>query len=251
MQVVTRNPLASPGILGLNGGAALAVVAAGALGAAAGPAAPWIALAGAAAAGTLVQAVAGMGRAGPIRLTLVGAALSIFLTSLTQGVLVVDEATLDESRRWLAGSVGGRSAADLGHIAPFLVAGLLGACALGGALSAMALGDEVASSLGVRPGRVRLAGSAVVVALAGASVAVAGPVGFVGLAVPHVSRFLVGEDQRWVLAGAAVLGAGGLVAADLAARVVAAPNELPLGAVTAMVGAPFFVWLARTVRRRA
>jgi iron complex transport system permease protein len=251
MQGTTRNPLAEPGILGINAGAAFAVVAAISwLGVTSVTADAAFALAGAAVAAVLVLALGGTGRGGPTpaRLALAGAVLSAFLVSLTSAVLVFDAQTLDEFRFWIVGSIAGRDAGVTLSVLPLIAAGLLIALATGPALNALALGDEVARSLGQRVGRVRAAAGLGFALLAGGAVAAAGPVSFVGLAVAHVARGAVGSDYRWIVPYSMVLGAALLLAGDVLGRVIVRPAELEVGIVTALLGAPFFIWLVR--RRR-
>ncbi len=248
MQGVTRNPLAEPGILGINAGAAFAVVVAiFSLGLSSLAAYVWFALLGAAVTALLVYALGASGRDGatPIKLALAGAVMAAVLVSLTSAVLVFDTRTLDEFRFWIVGSIAGRDAGVALSVAPFIGAGLLVALLAGRWLNALALGDDVARSLGQRVGRARAASAAGFVLLAGGAVAAAGPIAFVGLAVPHLARALVGPDYRWIVAYSIVLGAILLLAADVLGRVVARPAELEVGVVTAVLGAPFFVWLVR------
>lgn len=248
MQALTRNPLAAPGIVGVNAGAAAAVVAAlfaipgGSLSLYA-----WFAFAGAALSAVTVYALGSLGRGGltPLKLTVAGAALTALLSSFTQGILVLNERTLDEMRFWLAGSVAGREMTLFLQIAPFMAAGLLAALLLSGQITTLALGEDVARGLGQNTAWVKGAAGAIVVLLAGASVAVAGPIGFVGLAVPHLARSLAGTDYRWVLPLAALLGGVLLLLADVAARLVIPPEEVAVGVMTALIGAPFFIHLAR------
>jgi iron complex transport system permease protein len=250
MQGVTRNPLAEPGILGINAGAALAVVVAIQLGVSSVLGYAWFALLGAGIAAVLLFALGASGRGGatPIKLALAGAVLAGLLTALTSAVLVFDARTLDEFRFWIVGSIAGRDADVALTVAPFIGAGLLLALAAGRWLNALALGDDVARSLGQRVGRARVATTAGFVLLAGAAVAAAGPIAFVGLTVPHVARALVGPDYRWIVPYSIVLGAALLLAGDVAGRVVARPSELAVGIVTAVLGAPAFIWLVRRPR---
>lgn len=250
MQGLTRNPLADPGILGVSAGAALAVVVGIALGVTTLPASVWLAFAGAAAAGALVYGLGSVGRGGatPVKLALAGAAVTALLGSLTSGVLLVDVATLDQFRFWVVGSLAGRDVGVAVQVGPFLAAGAVLALASARSLNALALGDDVARSLGQRVGLARGVGALAVVLLTGAAVAACGPIGFVGLTVPHVARALVGPDYRWILPASAVLAPTLLLIADVAGRVVARPGELQVGIVTAALGAPFFVALVR--RRR-
>ncbi|MGH2805231.1 MAG: FecCD family ABC transporter permease, partial [Thermoleophilaceae bacterium] len=208
------------------------------------------ALLGAAASALLVYALGASGRDGatPVKLALAGAVMAALLVSLTSAVLVFDARTLDEYRFWIVGSIAGRDAGVALSVAPFVGAGLLVALLAGRWLNVLALGDDVARSLGQRVGRTRAAAGAGSVLLAGGAVAAAGPITFVGLTVPHVARALVGPDYRWVVPYSIVLGATLLLAGDVIGRVVARPAELEVGVVTAVLGAPFFIWLVR--RRR-
>jgi iron complex transport system permease protein len=249
MQGLTRNPLASPGLLGINAGAALGVVVAVyllkitsltqyAL----------FAFAGAAVAAVAVYALGALGsRSGPtpFSLAIAGAALTALLGSLTTGILILSQRTLDEVRFWLAGSVAGRDLGLLLQAALYLVGGLILALALGRQITALSLGEEVARGLGQRTGWVKGMTGVAVVLLAGGAVAVAGPIAFVGLVIPHMVRFLVGVDYRWIVPYAALLGAVFLVIADVGARLVLRPIELPVGVMTALIGGTFFVWLVR------
>lgn len=253
MQALTGNPLASPGILGINAGATVFVVLAlFLLKTTSLSAYTSAAFLGAAVTGAAVYALGSIGRGGltPLRLAVAGVALSALLSSLTQGILVLNERTLDEIRFWLAGSVAGRDVSLFLRVLPYLLAGLILALLLGRAVTALSLGSDVAQSLGQRTAWVKAAVALAVVLLAGGSVAVAGPIGFVGLAVPHVSRKLVGPDYRWVLPYSAVLGALLVLLADVGARLVIKPQELPVGVMTALLGAPFFIYLARTEAKR-
>lgn len=248
MQGLTRNPLADPGILGIEAGAALAVVAAVFfLGSASLTVYTWFAFLGAAAAAVTVYLLGSMGRGGltPLKLTIAGAALAALFSSLTTGILILSQRTLDEIRFWLAGSLAGRDLNLLLQILPYLVVGLLVAFALGKQITTLSLGEDVARGLGQQTAWVKAVAAIVVVVLAGGSVAVAGPIGFIGLVIPHIVRFFVGVDYRWILPYAAVSGAILLVLADIGARVLIRPQELPVGVMTALAGAPFFIYLAR------
>jgi iron-siderophore transport system permease protein len=251
LQGITRNPLADPGILGINAGAAFSVVVAiYLLGVSSVLGYACFALIGAGATGLLVYALGASGRDGasPVKLALAGAVLAFMLTALTSAVLVFDARTIDEFRFWNVGSLAGRDLGVAGAVAPFIVAGLVVALMAGRWLNAMALGDDVARSLGQSVGRARLACAVAVVLLSGGAVAAAGPIAFVGLAVAHVARALVGSDYRWIVPYSIVLGAILLLGSDVLGRVVTRPTELQVGVVTAAVGAPFFIWLVR--RRR-
>jgi iron complex transport system permease protein len=246
MQGATRNALAEPGILGVNAGAAFAVVlaitfaGAGSVAAYAG-----FALLGAGACAALVLALGGT-RA--VSLALAGSVMAALLVSLTSAVLVFHARTLDEFRFWMVGSIAGRDGGVTLAVLPVIGAGLAVALACGRSLNALALGDDVARSLGTRVARARVMATLGFVLLAGGAVAAAGPVAFVGLAVPHIARALVGHDYRWIVPYSALLGAALLLAGDVLGRVVARPEDLSVGIVTALLGAPFFVWLVR--RRR-
>jgi iron complex transport system permease protein len=248
MQALSRNPLAEPGLLGISWGAALAAVTAQvAFSVESLAVLASIALAGAAAAGAVVLSLGSLGRSGltPAKLVVAGATVSTLLWSLLQGILVVDRQSLEGSRRWLAGSLVGRDLDVLAHVLPYLVAGLVLAFALARPLTAFSLGEDVARGLGQRTGLVKAGAAAAVVLLAGGAVAVAGPLMLVGLAVPHLARFLAGPDYRRVLPVAALLGAVLVMVADVAARLVIHPEELPVGVMTALVGAPVFLHVAR------
>ncbi|WP_328608895.1 iron ABC transporter permease [Amycolatopsis sp. NBC_00345] len=259
MQAVSRNPLAEPGILGVNAGAALSVVLAiSVLGVADAGDYVWFALAGAVLATALVYGIggrvagsgpgAGAGAQGRVRLVLAGAALTACFGAVTGTVTMFNANTFDSYRFWVVGSLANRDTAVLGHVLPFIVAGALVALALGPRLNALALGEDVGISLGVRPGPVRLGGLVAITLLGGAATAAAGPVSFVGLLVPHALRLVLGHDVRWLLAYSVVAGPILLLAADIVGRVVAPPGELEVGIVTAFAGAPVLLWL---VTRRA
>ncbi|MFC5381596.1 FecCD family ABC transporter permease [Aquipuribacter nitratireducens] len=248
MQGLTRNPLADPGILGVSAGAALAVVVgifAFGVGSVTGHV--WFAFAGAAVTSVVVYGLGAMGRDGatPVKLALAGAAVTAFLVSVTTTFLLLDSATLDQYRFWAVGSVAGRGLDVAAQVAPFLAVGAVVALLSGRALNALALGDDVARSLGARVGLTRVTAAVAVVLLVGAATAAAGPIAFVGLTVPHVARALTGPDYRWVLAYSAGLAPALLLAADVLGRVVARPGELQVGIVTAVVGAPVFIALVR------
>jgi iron complex transport system permease protein len=248
MQGVTRNPLADPGLLGINAGASLAVVLAiQGVGISSVLGYVWFAFAGAAVAAVAVYALglAGRGGATPVRLALAGAALTALLTSVTTAILVRDVHVLDRFRFWVVGSLAGRGGDVATQIAPFVVVGVVLALLSGRALNALALGEEAARSLGVRVGWSRLVAIGTVVLLAGSATAAAGPIAFVGLTVPHAARALVGPDHRWVLPYALVLSPALLLAADVVGRVLTPPTELEAGLVTAVIGAPVFIALVR------
>jgi iron complex transport system permease protein len=245
MQGVTRNPLADPGILGVNGGAALFVVAGIYwFGLASLTAYVWLAFAGAAVA---VYLLGSLGREGatPVKLALAGAAMTAMLGSLTTALLIGDVDTFDQFRFWAVGSLAGRGSDIAAQVAPFILVGIGLALISGRVLNALSLGDEVAKSLGQRVGLARLFVAVVVVLLCGAATAAAGPIGFIGLTIPHVARLVTGPDYRWILPYSMLLAPILLLGSDVLGRVVAQPGELQVGIVTAVIGAPFFIALVR------
>ncbi|TQM04354.1 FecCD family ABC transporter permease [Pseudonocardia kunmingensis] len=251
LQGLTRNPLAGPGVLGVNAGASLAAVAALALtglGSLGGYV--WFCFAGAALAMAAVFAIGSAGRGGatPVTLALAGAAVSALLHSLTSAIVLLDHDLFARYRFWLVGSLTRADLAMLGQALPFVVAGTLLALALARPLDALTLGDDTARTLGTRLGLVRGLGLAAVVVLAGTATAVAGPIGFVGLVVPHVARLVAGSGHARVLPLAALLGALVLLLADVAGRVLLRPEEVQVGVTAAVLGAPVFLYLVR--RRR-
>ncbi|MFB8140965.1 FecCD family ABC transporter permease [Streptomyces parvus] len=256
MQALTRNPLADPGILGVSAGAAFAIViAAGVAGIGSLLGYIWFAFAGAMAASVVVYLLGRMGRSGstPVKLALAGVAVTAVLSSLTSAVVLTDPAALDRFRFWSAGSLADQDASTVLRILPFLGLGALLALASAPALNSLALGDDVAASLGRRLGLVRLQGVVAVTLLTGAAVAVIGPVVFLGLVVPHVARVIaqyagLGPDHRWLLPLSAGLAAALLLGADILGRVIARPVEVQAGIIVAFIGGPFFIALVR--RRR-
>ncbi|RWZ76204.1 iron ABC transporter permease [Streptomyces albidoflavus] len=254
MQGVTRNPLADPGILGVNTGASLAVVTGVAFFGLASPTSYiWVAIAGAAASALFVYTVGTLGRGGatPLKLALAGAATSAAFASLVSAVVLPRNDIAGSFRLWQIGGVGGASYERIGHVLPFLVAGVLLCLLSARALNSLALGDELAAGLGGRVALVRAVAALGAVLLCGAATAVAGPIAFVGLVVPHTCRLLVGVDHRWLLPLSMLLGAVLLTAADVVGRVVARPSEIDVGIVTALIGAPFFIYIVRRQKVRA
>ncbi|WP_324616449.1 FecCD family ABC transporter permease [Lusitaniella coriacea] len=249
MQGLTRNPLASPGILGINAGAAFAIVTATFLFSdRALSFYVWFAFLGAGLTAISVYLLGSLGRGGltPLNLTIAGAAFTAFLASLTQGILIVNQRTFDDIRFWLAGSLAGRDLTLLLQVLPYLCVGFLLAFALGKPLATLSLGEDVAKGLGQSVVWVKGLAALSIVLLAGSSVAIAGPIGFIGLIVPHIVRFGVGSDYRWILPYAAIAGGILLLLADLGSRLVLRPSELPVGFITPLLGAPFFIYLARS-----
>ncbi|MFJ5792055.1 FecCD family ABC transporter permease [Lysinibacillus sp. NPDC093197] len=248
MQTFTKNPLASPGILGINAGAGFAVVFSiiffrvTSLQSFA-----WIAFLGATIAALAVYGISASGRDAvtPVKITLAGAAISALFASITQGLLATNEAGLEQALFWLAGSVQGRKLEILLSILPYLVIGWIAALFISSKMNILALGDDVARGLGLPLGFMKMVVGLIVIILAGGSVAIAGPIGFVGIVVPHFARKFVGTDHRWLIPMAALLGAILLLIADVAARYIILPQEVPVGVMTAMIGTPFFIYLAR------
>ncbi|MEJ1199233.1 MULTISPECIES: FecCD family ABC transporter permease [unclassified Streptomyces] len=254
MQGVTRNPLADPGILGVNMGASLAVVTGIAhFGLASASGYIWTAMLGAALTAAFVYAVGSLGRGGatPLKLALAGAAISAALASLVSAVVLPRNDISDTFRLWQIGGVGGASYDQLGSVLPFLGAGFVICLAAARALNSLALGDDLAAGLGERVALVRAGAALGAVVLCGASTAVAGPIVFVGLVVPHTCRLLVGVDHRWLLPFSALGGATLLTAADVLGRIVARPAEIDVGILTAIIGAPFFMHIVRRQKVRS
>ncbi|WP_103510391.1 iron ABC transporter permease [Streptomyces sp. SM13] len=254
MQGVTRNPLADPGILGVNMGASLAVVTAVAFFGLTSPTGYiWVAIVGAALSALFVYTVGTLGRGGttPLKLALAGAATSAAFASLVSAVILPRNDIAGSFKLWQIGGVGGASFERIGQVAPFLAVGFVVCLLSARALNSLALGDELAAGLGERVAVARAVAALGAVLLCGAATAVAGPIGFVGLVVPHTCRLLVGVDHRWLLPLSAVLGAVLLTAADVVGRIVARPSEIDVGIVTALVGAPFFIYIVRRQKVRA
>lgn len=248
MQTLTKNPLASPGIFGINAGAGFAVVIAvsifsvGSL-----QAYTWISFMGAAIAAALVYAIGSFGREGltPMKLTLAGAAIAALFSSLTQGLLVINETLLEQVLFWLAGSVQGRKIETLTAVLPYLAVGWFISLMVSSKMNLLSIGDDVAKGLGLKVGLIKAVAALCVILLSGGAVAIAGPVGFIGIVIPHVTRTIVGIDHRWVLPYSAVLGGILLLAADILARYIIMPQEVPVGVMTAIIGTPFFIYIAR------
>lgn len=250
-QALTRNPLADPRILGISAGASFGVVLAiSVFGVATLAGYVWFGIAGALLAGVLVFAIAARARDGasPVTLALVGAALDASLASGVYALLSIDARTFEEYRFWVVGGLTGRDLSVTGRVLPFILTGLVLAAVVARGLDALALGDDVARGLGHRIALVRVGGGLAAVLLTGAAVAAAGPIAFVGLAVPHLARALVGADHRWTLAVSALLGPALLLGADVVGRLVAPPGEIPAGIVTALIGAPLLAFLVRRAR---
>lgn len=251
VQTITRNPLGDPAILGLQSGASMAMVLAIAgFGVTTLRGYLWFGFAGVAVAALVVHVVGGVGSAvaSPVRLTVTGAAVSAALGSLTSAVLLRDQATLEVFRSWQVGTVGGRPFGLVAQGAPFLVVGAALLALMTRNLNALALGDDLARGVGVRPTRDRIVVGTAVVLLVGTATALAGPVAFVGLLATHAVRTVVGPDHRRVLPLSAAWGAVLTMVADTLGRVVLPPTEVPVGIMTAVCGVPFFLWLVRSGR---
>ncbi|MEU0370280.1 iron chelate uptake ABC transporter family permease subunit [Streptomyces sp. NPDC006283] len=248
MQALTRNPLADPGLLGVNLGASSGVVVAIAfLGVAAPLGYVWFALAGAAAASVGVYLLGSSGRklATPDRLVVAGAAVTAVLYAFNWGVLLFDPEAFDQFRFWTVGSLAGRYYDIVLLVLPFVAFGLIVAFLLAPSLNALAMGDQMGRALGVNVGRTRVLAAVAVMLLCGAATAAVGPISFVGLAVPHIARFVAGADQRWVFAYSMLLAPVLLIGSDVLGRVLGAPGEVQVGIVTAFIGAPLFLALCR------
>ncbi|AXG79464.1 FecCD family ABC transporter permease [Streptomyces paludis] len=251
LQGITRNPIADPGILGISQGASVGVVLAIAFaGVHTLTGYVWYAFVGAGIASVAVYAIAAGGRGGatPVKLALGGAAVNALLVSVTTAVLTTNAAALDEFRFWQVGSIAGRDAEVARQVWPFLLVGMVLVGYVARGLDALALGDDMARGLGQNVAAVRVLGGLGATVLTGVGVAAAGPIAFVGLAVPHIARAAVGTDHRWVLPMAALLGPVMLLVSDVVGRVVFPPGEVPAGVTTALLGVPFLVAL---VRRKA
>lgn len=248
MQGVTRNPLADPGILGVNMGASLAIVASIAwVGISTASGYIWTAIAGAAVTAVFVYIIGSLGRGGatPLKLALAGAATSAALASFITAISLPRADISATLRSWQIGGVGGANFDTIAMVLPFLVVGMLLSLLSGRALNSLALGDDLAAGLGERVALARGVAALGAVILAGAATALAGPIGFMGLVVPHFFRLLLGVDYRWLLPFSAMGGATLLLVADIGGRVVARPIEIDVGIITALIGAPVFIAIVR------
>jgi iron complex transport system permease protein len=249
LQALTRNPLADPGLLGINAGASAAVVTAITyLGVTSLTGYVWFAFLGAAVVGALVWFLGGSRGATPVRLALAGTAITAALYGFVQAVMIMDDAALGKMRFWTVGSLNTATDLTIRQVWPFIAAGTLLALALARSLNAMAMGDDTAKALGAHLGRTRALAMLAATVLCGAATAACGPIMFVGLMVPHVVRSFTGPDLRWILPYAAVLSPVLLLGADVLGRVLARPAEVQVGIVTAVLGGPVFIFLVR--RRR-
>lgn len=251
MQGMTRNPLADPGLLGINAGAGFVL----ALCFAFFPGLPFhylilFSFAGAAVGTGLVYGVSSMSKGGlsPVRLALAGAAVSALLLALSEGIAIYFHISQDLAF-WYAGGVAGTKWLQIKIVWPWIVGGIVGALALSRSITVLSLGDEIAAGLGQRTGWVKIAGMLLSLVLAGTSVSAVGAIGFIGLVIPHVARALVGVDYRWIIPCSGILGALLMVIADIGARMINPPFETPIGALIALIGVPFFLYLARKERK--
>lgn len=248
MQGVTRNPLAEPGILGLMAGASFAVVIGiGVFGLVSPHWLPAVAALGALVAATAVWLIAqwAPGGATPLTLTLAGAAISVFLGALISIAHLLNQESFEQLRIWLAGSLSSRRANLLPVVLPWIALALALSMTLARKVTVLAMGDDTARGLGVNTGALKAQALIAVVVLTACSVALAGPLGFVGLVIPHAVRLFVGSDYRWIVPYSALIGAAYLVGVDTLARLVLRPQEVATGIVTALIGAPLFIHLVR------
>nr|WP_152915689.1 iron ABC transporter permease [Rossellomorea marisflavi] len=249
MQTLTKNPLASPGIFGINaGGGFMVVMAVTLFGVTSLQSFAWLSFLGAAIAAVgvfIIGGASGSNGLTPMKLTLAGAAITAMFSSFTQGLLALNEAALEQVLFWLAGSVQGRSLAILAGVFPYILAGWILSLMIAGKMNILAMGEDVAKGLGVKTNILKVISLVAVVLLAGGSVAVAGPIGFIGIVIPHIARKIIGVDHRWLIPYSGLLGAILLLAADIGARYIIMPQEVPVGVMTAVIGAPFFVYVAR------
>lgn len=248
MQGITRNPLAGPGILGINSGAALAVVLAMTFaGVSTAGGYVWFAFAGAAVAAVFVYALGslGLGGATPVKLALAGAAFSAFVGAITSAITIFDATTLDDFRFWVVGSLTRADNDSLAAVTPFIAVGIIAGALTSRTLNVLALGDDMARNLGTRLWSARVVAALSVVLLAGGATAIAGPIAFIGLVVPHIARLITGPDYRWIMAWTVVLAPTLLLVADILGRILVAPQQLQVGIITGLAGAPFFLYLVR------
>ncbi|WP_026478900.1 FecCD family ABC transporter permease [Alkaliphilus transvaalensis] len=254
MQAITRNPIADPSILGVNTGASLFVVGGIAFFRISTPG-EYILFAsiGAAITAVFVYGIGSMGQGGatPIKLALAGAATSAALSSLVSAIILPRTDVMNAVRFWQVGSISGATWEGIVTVLPFLIVGVVLGLLSTPALDALAMGDDIATGLGVRTGVVRLVGALAGVLLCGATTALAGPIGFVGLMVPHTMRLICGPNLRWVIPMSAIGGAILLILSDVLGRLIGSPSELEAGIVTAFIGAPILIIIAMRSKVRA
>ncbi|MBY0204700.1 MULTISPECIES: FecCD family ABC transporter permease [Paenibacillus] len=248
MQALTRNPLASPSVFGINAGAIFfIVIAVVVLSVSSLTTMMWFGFAGAAISAAIVYGLGSLGRDGltPIKIILAGTAISALFASFTQAILVLDGTGLQDVLFWLAGSVSGRTLEMLYPVLPYMAVAAVVSLFMGRAINLLLTGDDIAKGMGQNVLLVKVMMGIVTVVLAGGSVAVAGSIGLVGLVVPHIMRAFVGNDYRWLVPYCFLGGAILLMSADVVARLVIMPQEVPLGVMTALIGGPFFIYIAR------
>lgn len=252
VQGLTRNPLGDPGLLGVNVGAAAAIVTGIAFfGIGSGGERVWLALPGALVAVVAVF-VLGSSRSGstPVKLVLAGAVITAVISAYIQAITLTHPSAFNSYRFWVLGSLAGRDSDLIVQVLPYLIGGFALTLLLPGSLNAVALGDDMATALGAKVGRTRIIGALAAALLCAGSTAAVGPIAFIGLAVPHIVRSFTGGDHRWLLPFAALLGPAMLLLADVVGRVIASPQELEVGVVTAFLGAPVLLWAVRRIRGR-
>jgi len=248
MQALSRNPLAAPDIFGLNAGASFFIVFSVSFFAITALSSfVWIAFLGAGLSALIIYLLGSMGSNGltPMKLTLAGASMAALFSSLSKGILTLNERALEEVLFWLAGSVEGRKLEMLFPVMPYMLFGWVAAFFMAKQVNTFTMGEDVAKGLGQRTVWVKAFTWLIIVLLAGSSVAVAGPIGFIGIVIPHLARALVGVDHRWIIPYSGVLGAILLLLADIGARFIIMPKEVPVGVMTALIGTPFFIYIAR------
>lgn len=251
MQGMTRNPLADSGLLGINSGAGFMLAVCFAFF----PGLPFMSVIlfsflGAALGAGLVYGIGALAKGGlsPARLILAGAAISALLSALAEGVALYFKIGQNLAF-WYAGGVAGTRWEQLLIMAPWVIAALIAAFVISRSVTMLSLGEDIARGLGQRTRLVKVICAIIVLILAGSAVSIVGAVGFVGLIIPHLTRKLVGVDYRWIIPCSAILGALLVIIADIGARMVSPPKETPVGALIALIGVPFFLYLARKERR--
>lgn len=253
MQALTRNPLASPSIFGVNAGAVFAIVLFSTFFSVTSlNTFLWLAFLGASVAGALVYGLGSLGKDGlsPVRIVLSGAAISALFMAFTQGILVIGQEGLDSVLFWVAGSVSGRDLSMVMPLVPAFVIGMVLAMLAAPQINILLSGDDIAKGLGQNTVLIKVVLSLLIIGLAGGSVALGGSIGFIGLMVPHMVRSVVGYDHKWLIPLSALWGAILLLCADVISRFVIMPEEVPIGVTTAILGAPFFIYLARKGGKR-
>ncbi len=252
MQAITRNPLADPGIMGVNAGASFcAVIAIWGLGVTSIFHLSWFAFVGAGLAATVVYGISSTGQLGsatPVRLTLAGAAINAMLFAIISAILTMSQETLNTYRFWVVGSLQVSKVEEILQLSPFIIGGILISLWLSNTLNTFVLGDEAAKGLGENIKRIGVLSLLSITLLCGSAVAIAGPIAFVGLVIPHMARFWVGQNHRWILLYAALLGAIILLGTDVIGRLVLKGTEIEVGIIIAFVGGPLFIWIVRSLR---